>query len=344
MIYLSNESSNTTKLILFDEMNVTLTRPILQVNEYYPFGMEMAENGYENVLESENRYKYNGKELQDDLDLNWYDYGARMYDAAIGRFMVTDRFSEKYYDFAPYQYAANNPVLLIDVNGDSIYISHRKETIVYHDGQLYNKDGSVYHGKAYNKKGNLTGYVKQARNALDAIRTGGPAGQDLVNYFQNADFKDIQIQNDTKNGEQSGLITWNPTDRKSSIPNQVGSFGRDPYIGLAHEIGHSWDRSENGDSNVNKVWYTAADGTVVYQSEMIATWWENRVRAENNVGLREYYSYINANGSMQGESQGRLLIPGSRNSQHINFMGRLKGPVHVGTMGLGLIQNIPYQY
>ena len=72
-------------------MNVTLTRPILQVNEYYPFGMEMAERGerkemirwiilgssqiagysYENVLEPENKYKYNGKELQDDLDLDW---------------------------------------------------------------------------------------------------------------------------------------------------------------------------------------------------------------------------------------------------------------------------------
>jgi RHS repeat-associated protein len=104
-------------------MNVTLTRPILQVNEYYPFGMEMAENGYENVLESENKYKYNGKELQDDLDLDWYDYGARMYDASIGRFMVTDRFSEKYYDFSPYQYGASNPVLYVDVNGDSLNVA-----------------------------------------------------------------------------------------------------------------------------------------------------------------------------------------------------------------------------
>lgn len=46
-----------------------------------------------------------------------------MYDPALGRFHVQDRFAEKYLDFSPYQYAANNPILNIDVNGDSINVS-----------------------------------------------------------------------------------------------------------------------------------------------------------------------------------------------------------------------------
>lgn len=67
-----------------------------------------------------NKYLYNGKELQDDLGLDWYDYGARFYDPSLGRFFSQDAFAEKYIDFSPYQYGANNPILFIDVNGDSL--------------------------------------------------------------------------------------------------------------------------------------------------------------------------------------------------------------------------------
>jgi RHS repeat-associated protein len=67
-----------------------------------------------------NNYLYNGKEFQSELGLDWYDYGARMYDAALGRFHTQDRFAEKYLDWTPYQYAGNNPILFIDVNGERL--------------------------------------------------------------------------------------------------------------------------------------------------------------------------------------------------------------------------------
>lgn len=68
------------------------------------------------------KYKYNGKELQDELGLNVYAYGWRDYDPAIGRFLKMDRFSEKYYDVNPYQYCVNNPIRFIDIKGDSISV------------------------------------------------------------------------------------------------------------------------------------------------------------------------------------------------------------------------------
>ena len=87
-----------------------------ETNHYYQFGGVFASAG--NVQP----YKYNGKELDAKKGLNWYDYGARHYDAVLGRFTTNDRFAEKYYSMSPYQYGANSPVGNIDVNGDSIRV------------------------------------------------------------------------------------------------------------------------------------------------------------------------------------------------------------------------------
>ena len=87
---------------------------VQETNHYYPFGGVFASTG--NVQP----YKYNGKELDTKKGLNWYDYGARHYDATLGRFVTQDRFAEKYSTLSPYQYGANNPICNMDVNGDSI--------------------------------------------------------------------------------------------------------------------------------------------------------------------------------------------------------------------------------
>ncbi|TAF63627.1 MAG: hypothetical protein EAZ55_13645 [Cytophagales bacterium] len=94
---------------------------IAQENHYYPFGMNTV--GIEKKGEPNHQYQYNSKEKQEDFDLGWLDYGWRNYDATIGRFLRIDRFAEKYYDLTPYQYCANNPVLFIDVNGDSLSLA-----------------------------------------------------------------------------------------------------------------------------------------------------------------------------------------------------------------------------
>jgi RHS repeat-associated protein len=90
----------------------------LQSDDYYAFGLRKSGQ----PVSLNNKYLYNGKELQEEL--GQYDYGARFYDPVIGRFNVIDRFAEKYDGLSPYQYGANNPILNMDINGDSLWVVH----------------------------------------------------------------------------------------------------------------------------------------------------------------------------------------------------------------------------
>lgn len=141
---------------------------ILQDNSYYPFGMSLGEAlTYVDNTATENKYLYNGKEIQDDFGLGWYDYGARIFDPTLGRFMAQDKYAEVYYPLSLYSYCAGNPIKSVDVNGE--FIGTIIGTVVGAAAGAYDsyqKGGDVWAGAA---EGAVSGAIAGA--AVDLVVT-----------------------------------------------------------------------------------------------------------------------------------------------------------------------------
>jgi RHS repeat-associated protein len=101
--------------VTFDKNGTTGLADIIQEDEYYAFGLRQPI--YAGGVE--NRYLYNGKEIQKDLDKQ-YDYGARFYDPVVGRWTGVDKLAEKYAGYSTYNYTLNNPLKYVDPDGNEI--------------------------------------------------------------------------------------------------------------------------------------------------------------------------------------------------------------------------------
>ncbi|MDB5134305.1 MAG: repeat-associated core domain protein, partial [Mucilaginibacter sp.] len=141
---------------------------IVQASDYYAFGREIIYS--QNLIPSpDNKYKYNNKEYE--FDLAEYDYGARFYDAVIGRWNTIDPLAEKARRWTPYRYGFDNPIRYIDPDG-------MNEASDYWDEVGKGFDPNGVYGPASSSGGN--GGAKKTSNFYVSVVASENENQDLT--------------------------------------------------------------------------------------------------------------------------------------------------------------------
>lgn len=235
------------------------TNEIIEEKNYYPFGLE--HKGYNNVVNgTEHPYKYNGKELNEELGLNWYDYGARNYQADLGRWMNIDPLAEKYVDFSTYHYSGNSPILFRDVDGRYFVGADGKPvtTTVNDNGQIQ---------LSSNATADLTSLVESVNSSGSSTAIG-----QIMNAGSNKSRINVRIENEVH--DKPGQAGY-------------GLFG----VHQAHDKDGNileWD-SEKGDFNGTPEYVEGEEG--VYKEATITVFSGNIKKAGKEGSNGSYYGF-----------------------------------------------------
>ncbi len=155
---------------------------------YYPFGMLME--GTAGTASPSNDYSYNGKEFNEDFGLNLSDYGARWYDATIGRWWSVDPYASHIGDISGYNYVTNNPLVFIDPNG----LWEQRA-----DGQAYTTN-NLNEIKDFLKA--ASNFSKNGFNVIEGSGQKGDAAFKLVGKADDGHYTSAQMFNE-KGGKKS---------------------------------------------------------------------------------------------------------------------------------------------
>ena len=186
-----------------------------ETSHYYPFGGGFASAG--NVQP----YKYNGKEYDSKKGLNWYDYGARHYDAALGRFETVDPSAENYFKTSLYAYCGNSPISRIDPTGADWYEDKQ--------GNLRWQEGSEAL-KGYTNIGSSASIALGNDNYLNFYQNGGILANQAVNAF------DLIASSGKLQNQFLGKTSPLSEDSKSALFNSLNSRSIDA---IARPIGEA---------------------------------------------------------------------------------------------------------
>ncbi|WP_303208431.1 DUF6443 domain-containing protein [Bacteroides oleiciplenus] len=230
---------------------------IEQVNHYYPFGGLFAEG----TTTSNQPYKYKGKELDRMYGLDWYDYEARMYDSALGRFMVMDPSAEKYYSISPYAYCNDNPIRYIDPTGLKFteaawkqvnrLINDINKRQVSNANDIANKQIQIDEGGLSDKK------VARLQRQIDKLKGNNTelkeVSEELTILAASSQMYDIRSDNSMNveeaipgMGEYRSSAAFNFTNGNFEITLGDSSLGM-----LAHELKHAYQFETGAFSSSN---------------------------------------------------------------------------------------------
>ncbi|CAM3178840.1 hypothetical protein DRF59_12935 [Chryseobacterium flavum] len=257
-------------------------------------------------------YKYNGKELQES---GFYDYGARMYMADLGRWGVVDNYSENYNSMSPYNYVAGNPIKFIDINGEWIYINDEDGTQYrYHNGATQHQVNGKWTNVDESTK--LSDYVVKAVAGLNYLDKNTSIGNTMINYFDQGQGKDGKMRDN--------IVDLNTLSTKG-VWTTAGKDGQySPlYTTIGHEMAHIYGYFALGQIAQSDERFGDESTT----AEIFGTHAENIIRAETGLPLRTHYKTIIDGVGKQFPANGSRLIDSVGNSIFYNSSGNQITPI-----------------
>ena len=218
-------------------------------SNYTAFGSPMPGRSFNG-----NSYRrgFNGMEKDDEIKGggNSYDFGARIYDSRLGKWMSVDPLQAKYAYLSPYNFTANNPIFYIDPDGRKIVVHYNDDNGKSHrvaikkvtdieklkDAQGFGKD--MYETLNYLKE---DANLQLAINTKKAVHVREGLGAESLEFKA----KETKTENGTLGEHQIIYEAHQATDLKDDNGNLTGEY-QSPALGFLHEIGHFLNRIKNG--------------------------------------------------------------------------------------------------
>jgi RHS repeat-associated protein len=251
----------------------------MQHLQYMPFGETRVDQRATGSNWS-TRYSFSAKEM--DEESRYHYFGARYYDSDLSIFLSMDPMASKYPSLTPYAYVANNPIKLVDPNGEEIWITGADGSkTLYTQGMKY-EGGDKFVGKAVNALNKLNG-TKFGGKVIGMLAESKTNNVDIISATKSEWNSTISRDESGNKTGMNGTLSWNENGTDLWVEgNAYSELAKNPVTDMGHEFAHAFDDMMDVSLPIDKI-------EDVSKHEWMAVYRENIMRKELKLPYRTYF-------------------------------------------------------